>query len=48
MIGRNKRDYVWIMAREPEISKQEYSKILDMLSSVGYDLSKIQKVPQKW
>jgi len=48
VIGRNKRDYVWIMARQPEIPKQQYSDILDMLSSVGYDVSKIQRVPQKW
>ena len=48
VIGRNKRDYVWIMAREPEISKQAYSDILEMLESVGYDLNQIKKVPQRW
>ena len=48
VIGRNKRDYVWIMARKPEIPEQEYTKILAMLQSVGYDTSKVQKVPQKW
>lgn len=48
VIGRNKRDYVWIMAREPAIAASEYSEILDMLESVGYDLNKIQLVPQEW
>jgi len=48
VIGRNKRDYVWIMAREPAISSSEYSKILAMLGSVGYDLNEVQLVPQKW
>jgi len=48
VIGRNKRDYVWIMAREPAISDSEYTNILGMLESVGYELSKIQLVPQKW
>jgi len=48
VIGRNKRDYVWIMAREPAISASEYAQILSMLESVGYDLGEIQLVPQKW
>jgi apolipoprotein D and lipocalin family protein len=48
VIGRNKRDYVWIMAREPAIAAAQYSEILDMLESVGYDLNKIQLVPQEW
>lgn len=48
VIGRNKRDYLWIMARQPTMSDSEYKAILAMLESVGYDLSEIQKVPQKW
>lgn len=48
VIGRNKRDYLWIMAREPTMSDPEYKAILAMMETVGYDLSEIQKVPQKW
>lgn len=48
VIGRNKRDYVWIMARQPAISVPEYSAILDMLEEAGYDVSQIQAVPQRW
>ena len=48
VIGRNKRDYVWIMAREPAISEPRYTEILGLLESVGYDLGEIQQVPQKW
>jgi len=48
VIGRNKRDYVWIMARKPDIPDAEYAKILDMLGSVGYDTTQVQRVPQKW
>ncbi len=33
VIGRNKRDYVWIMAREPKIPAQEYAGLLEMLKS---------------
>lgn len=48
VIGRNKRDYVWIMAREPVIPEHEYAVILDMLESVGYERDEVQRVPQQW
>ncbi|MDJ0958045.1 MAG: lipocalin family protein [Arenicellales bacterium] len=48
VIGRNKRDYVWIMARTPEIADTDYNRILSFLSEQGYDIDLIQKVPQKW
>jgi apolipoprotein D and lipocalin family protein len=47
VIGRTKRDYLWIMAREPEISEQHYQKLLDFIQEQGYDPQKVQKVPQK-
>jgi len=46
VIGRSKRDYVWIMARNPRISDEEYAAILDFLQEQGYDISEVQKVPQ--
>lgn len=48
VIGREKRDYVWIMARQPAISDAEYSRILELLQREGYDTSRIRKVPQRW
>lgn len=48
VIGRNKRDYLWIMARQPQITDQLYQELLTMLNSEGYDISLIQKVPQQW
>jgi len=48
VIGRNKRDYLWIMARQPAIPAAEYAQIVSMLRSVGYDTDEIQQVPQKW
>ncbi len=48
VIGRNKRDYVWIMAREPSIDDADYRKILEFVAAQGYDTSEIQKVPQRW
>lgn len=47
-IGREKRDFVWIMARRPEISETQYQDLLMMLEGQGYDVRRIQKVPQRW
>lgn len=48
VIGRNKRDFVWLMAREPSIPDTEYDAIVQQIADMGYDTSKIQKVPQRW
>ncbi len=48
VIGRLKRDYVWIMSRTPSIPEDEFSKIVSIIRQEGYDTSKLQKVPQKW
>jgi apolipoprotein D and lipocalin family protein len=48
VIGRTKRDYVWIMARTPEIPEEDYTRIVAYLVAQGYDITKLQKVPQRW
>lgn len=48
IIARNARDYVWIMARTPEISETSFQSLLDLSESMGYEVEHIQKVPQKW
>ena len=48
VIGRNKRDYVWIMAREPSLPDETMDEIMRYLDSVGYDTSQVEMVPQKW
>lgn len=45
IIGRSKRDYVWIMARQPEIPDNEYQLILKFLMDQGYQLDDLRKVP---
>jgi apolipoprotein D and lipocalin family protein len=47
VIGRTKRDYVWIMARKSSIADDDYNRILDFLKMQGYDLSKLRKVPHQ-
>jgi apolipoprotein D and lipocalin family protein len=48
IIGREKRDYVWIMARVPEIDPERYEALLDRVAELGYDRSQVQRVPQRW
>lgn len=48
VIARNKRDYVWIMARTPSINDREYDELVDFIASLGYDTYKLRKVPQRW
>ena len=48
VIGRKKRDYVWVMARTPQISDQDWQTVRAFLSAQGYDLSRLRKVPQQW
>jgi apolipoprotein D and lipocalin family protein len=45
VIGRSKRDYVWIMARRPTIPPDDYAKILDFLRDQGYVLDELRMVP---
>lgn len=48
VIARNARDYVWLMARTPTISATEYEEMLQLIKTLGYDTTKIRKVPQSW
>ena len=48
VIGREARDYVWIMARTPAIPEADYQSILSFLAGQGYDVTRIQRVPQRW
>jgi len=48
VIGRQKRDYVWIMARTPSIPEADYQNLLAFLADQGYDTARIQRVPQQW
>lgn len=48
IIGRNKRDFVWIMARTPSISDEDFFNHAQLIREQGYDTSKLKLVPQQW
>lgn len=47
IIGRTKRDYVWLMARQPIIADSVYDRLVRIIEEEGYDLSKLRRVPQQ-
>ena len=48
IIARTKRDYVWIMARTPEIPETDFQILAAKVAELGYDRSKLERVPQRW
>lgn len=47
IIARSARDYVWIMARTPTIDDARYAELVKKVADMGYDVSKLVKVPQR-
>jgi len=47
IIGRTKRDYVWLMARQAVIAEDDYKRLLSIIEQEGYDLDKLRLVPQQ-
>ena len=47
VIGRNSRDYVWIMARSAQIPDQTYAELRALVIDLGYDPELLQKAPQQ-
>jgi apolipoprotein D and lipocalin family protein len=48
VIARTQRDYVWIMARTPQIPEADYQQLLGFVAGLGYDIAHIERVPQSW
>ncbi len=45
IIARNKRDYVWLMSRSPNMDTQTYSDLVAKIKAMGYDISKLRVFP---
>lgn len=48
VIAREARDYVWIMARTPSLPDADYARLTSFVASLGYDITRLRKVPQRW
>ena len=45
IVGRSKRDYVWLMARQPVMPEADYQASVRRIAELGYDVSKLRVVP---
>lgn len=48
IISREARDYVWIMAKTPQVSAEAYDALVQRVAAQGYDVQRLRKVPQEW
>jgi apolipoprotein D and lipocalin family protein len=48
IIGRAKRDYVWLMARTPQISAADLADLRERVAREAYDMTRLLPVPQQW
>jgi len=46
IIARTARDYVWILARTPQLPERELTALNERVRQLGYDMSKLRRVPQ--
>lgn len=47
VIGRQMRDYAWIMARSPNLTEADYTRLSALLQNQGYDISRLRRLPQR-
>jgi apolipoprotein D and lipocalin family protein len=47
IVGEPDKKYLWILSRKPKMDEKLYSALTEKIKSWGYDLSKLQKTPQK-
>lgn len=48
IIGRSKRDLVWLMARKPDMNEADFQRYRQMIAGWGYDVGELVRVPQRW
>ncbi|MDA1222595.1 MAG: lipocalin family protein [Planctomycetota bacterium] len=48
IIARSARDYVWVMARTPDVPDDVYADLVAEVGAQGYDTAALRRVPQRW
>lgn len=46
IVARERRDYVWILAREGRMDERRYQAYLKKIEAMGYDMAKFERYPQ--
>ena len=47
IVGRQKRDYVWIMSREPMLTDTALVPLIERVAAAGYDVADVVRIPQQ-
>lgn len=47
VVGDPSRKYLWILSRTPQMDGTDYDGLLKRLQDMGFDISKLEKNPQK-
>lgn len=47
IIGRDQRDYVWILTRSPNISSTDFDALLSRVRNMGYELNNLRQIPHE-
>ncbi|MES1924876.1 lipocalin family protein [Salinisphaera sp. T31B1] len=47
IVARERLDFVWIMASEPQIEAKVYDDLVERVRQIGYDVSQLRQVPQQ-
>lgn len=48
IVARDKRDYVWVFARTAQVSPADYAMLAAKVGALGYPVSQLRRVPQRW
>jgi apolipoprotein D and lipocalin family protein len=47
IVARDQRDYVWILARSPNISPTDFDALLTRVRNMGYEINLLRRVPHR-
>jgi apolipoprotein D and lipocalin family protein len=47
VVGDESRKYLWILSRTPQMDEAVYNELLKRVQDKGFDISKLEKIPQK-
>lgn len=47
IVAREQRDYVWIMARTPELAAADYEALTERVRNMGYQMNLLRRVPHQ-
>lgn len=47
LVGHPRRDYLWILSREPIMLPELYAELVQRAQAMGYDVSRLEKTPPR-